>query len=527
MEHNTYFWAISGFAALTILILFMILDARSKIHSELWSQIDTVGIHAGGGMLSWATAIVRSVTSMQETMREGYQQFSKHHKPFALPSMWIGGGLVVLPPSMLSLLNKPRDELSSFNSLLENAQFRYLMTDRDVWANAIHFNPIRKELAPKKMGPLVAIMAEEWDGAFQQCWGKDRGGRVVNAWDSMVRIISHASLRIMVGTPGCKNNEYLHRSRLYANSVLVDGCIINCIPPMLRPVLGPLVALRAKYHQRKLLTILIPMVEEKLANIETERSNDKASPGNVIEWLIAESNNYGPEQRTALKISQRILALTSMFVFAIGWVFAHVVLDIHCSSSKDDLVNILEAECRRVWAEHTGLSTKEAIDALYDVDSAVRESMRLNDVMVHLLPLEVLRGEPIDLGGGRHISAGSGVRTVFPAQMIHTDPSIYPNPEQFDALRFTRGLEKSQDSSHTDTKRQLMTNVSTTFLPFGYGRHACPGRWFVAYMVKQSLAYVLLNYDIEVTKRPGKRTSMLNFMLPPQGAEMRVIRKEC
>jgi cytochrome P450 len=243
----------------------------------------------------------------------------------------------------------------------------------------------------------------------------------------------------------------------------------------------------------------------------------------VILWLIRVAKPHGPEQVSANKIAMRILALTSMFVFAIGWVFAHALLDIYCTSSRDEVVETLAAECRHVSAEHGELSSKEAIDSLYCLDSAVRESMRLHDVMVHLLPLDVVSGEPIDLGEGRRITAGSKVRTVFPAQMIHMDPDIYPSPEEFDAFRFSRGFDSAQKMKHA--KRELMTTLSTSFLPFGYGRHACPGRWFVAYMVKQALAHVLLRYDVEVTKKPGKKTSLLNFMLPPQSTELRVTRK--
>ncbi|XXH01446.1 hypothetical protein Hte_007806 [Hypoxylon texense] len=507
-------------AGLLLLRLFVGTVRSKPLHNELWASIDTVGVRPGGGALSRAVAIARSVTSMQETMREGYEKFSKAGKPFALPTMWMGGAIVVLPPSMLHLLNRPRDELSSFYALLDNAQFRYLMTDKDVWANTIHFDIVRKDLAPKNMGPLAGIMAEEWDAAFRSCWGDSKEGKVVNAWDSMVRIISHAALRIMVGLPGCRDENYLKQSRLYANAVLVDACFINCLPPAIRPVAGPIIALRARYHQRQLMKILVPMVEEKIRQYEDKGAEDDG-PGDVIQWLIRVAQNHGPEQMTANKIAMRVLALTSMFVFAIGWVFAHAVLDIYCSPSHEELVSILEAECRRVSTEHQGLSTKEATDALYNVDSAIRESMRLNDVMVHLLPLDVISGDAIDLGGGRRITAGSGIRTVFPAQMVHLDPNLYRHPEQFDAFRFSREFDGSQQTA----KRQLMTTVSTSFLPFGYGRHACPGRWFVAQMVKQALAHVLLNYDVEVTKRPGKRVSMLNFMLPPQSAEMRVSRK--
>ena len=197
--------------------------------NEIWTKLDTVGVPRDGGLLSWAFAIARSVTSMQETMREGYEKFSKSGKPFALPTMWMGGALVVLPPSMLHLLNKPRDELSSFNALLDNAQFQYLMTDKDVWGNTIHFDIVKKDLAPKNIGSLASIMDEESNRAFKSCWGNSKEGKVVNAWDSMVRIIAYAALRIMVGLPGCRDEMYLEQSRLYANAVLVDATFINCL----------------------------------------------------------------------------------------------------------------------------------------------------------------------------------------------------------------------------------------------------------------------------------------------------------
>ncbi|KAI0173701.1 cytochrome P450 [Hypoxylon sp. FL1284] len=514
--------------AATGLLLFQLsvmIVRGGKMRNDLWTKIDTVGVRPGGGIISWALAMTKSVVSMQETMREGYERFSKFGRPFALPTMWVGGALVVLPPSMLYLLNRSRDELSSFSALLDNAQFQYLMTDRDVWANTIHFDIVRRDLSPKNIGPLAGIMAEEWDAAFRSFWGDTKGGKVVNAWDSMVSIIAHTALRIMVGLPGCREQDYLKQSKLYANAVLVDACFINCLPPAMRPVVGRVLALRTRYHQRQLMKILMPIVEDKLRVYE-DMDVQGDDPGDVIQWLIRTAKQHGPEQMTAKKIAMRVLALTSMFVFAIGWVFAHSVLDIYCSSSRDEFISILEAECRGVSAKHQGISTKEATDALYYVDSAVRESMRLNDVMVHLLPLDVISGDAIDLGGGRRITPGSDIRTVFPAQMVHLDPSLYQNPERFDALRFSRQSDApEQTGSQQAAKRQLMTTVSTTFLPFGYGRHACPGRWFVAQMVKQALAYVLLNYDVEITKRPGKRTSMLNFMLPPQGAEMRVSRR--
>lgn len=244
---------------------------------QKWSKLETVGVSSGGGTFAWAVAIAKSVTSLQVTMREGYERFSKaQNRPFLLPSMWVGGAVIVLPPSMLSQLNRPTSEVTSFFALLENAQFQYLMTDKAVWANTqIHFDVIRKDMMQKHMTELGRIMDEEWAGAFQREWGMDKDGKVVNAWDSAIRIIARVSLRIMVGVPGCHNEDYIDQSRLYAHAVIVDGVLINCMPPAMRPILAPIISLRARHYAKKVVNLLIPMIKERIRQLNgTKKFND-------------------------------------------------------------------------------------------------------------------------------------------------------------------------------------------------------------------------------------------------------------
>jgi cytochrome P450 len=51
-----------------------------------------------------------------------------------------------------------------------------------------------------------------------------------------------------------------------------------------------------------------------------------------------------------------------------------------------------------------------------------------------------------------------------------------------------------------------LVSTSADYQPFGHGRHACPGRFFAANELKLLLAYMVLNYDIEMLKeRPAGR----------------------
>lgn len=53
--------------------------------------------------------------------------------------------------------------------------------------------------------------------------------------------------------------------------------------------------------------------------------------------------------------------------------------------------------------------------------------------------------------------------------------------------------------------RHLAATPDETYLPFGYGQHACPGRFFAINELKVLLAYIICNYEFKTTdgRRPG------------------------
>lgn len=65
---------------------------------------------------------------------------------------------------------------------------------------------------------------------------------------------------------------------------------------------------------------------------------------------------------------------------------------------------------------------------------------------------------------GVHIPAGTVVMTV--GAPVHYDPAIYPEPEEYKALRFY-DLARKEKSGHTS-----LTDISPELLGFGLGKHA-------------------------------------------------------
>ncbi|KAJ8062110.1 hypothetical protein OCU04_008671 [Sclerotinia nivalis] len=505
-------------ASIVLLRSFLNSLHQGKESAKVWNNLQVVGLPSTG-IFSWTRALFASILSIPRNTHDGYERICKTQgRPFALPTMWMGTAVVVLPPSLLSLLNKPDSELSGFKALLDTIQLPYMISDRDIYENVIHFDVVRKKLTRKDVGSLAVATAEEIDFAFRDSWGTSNEWKNVNGWDAAGRIITCAALRILIGLPFCRNGKLFEQSQLYANSLFAGTVIINCLPPSTRPFLAPLLALRAKYYQARCQKILEPYVEERIRQWEKHRAGDD-QPNDFLQWMIVKCSG-NPLQMKPTKLAMRLLALNTMFVFAMGYVFAHCVLDLYASPSKIEFVEGLKEECRHISEKYNGLSTKEAVDSLYRIDSTVRESMRISDVGVTTLPLEVM-DRPIDLGNG--IIVPRGVRMVFPTQPMHLDPSYYDDPLTFDAFRFSRKFENLDESSEKNSERELLTSPTKFFLAFGYGRHGCPGRWFVSQTIKQALAYVVLNYDIEIIGEV-KRKSLLNMMVPPTDAQIKIRR---
>ncbi|KAI1370089.1 cytochrome P450 [Hypoxylon crocopeplum] len=496
---------------------------RSRDSVRLWAQLETVSIPPGR-VFPWARAVIHSIISIQGNVHRGYHDICKEkNRPFALPTMWMGGAVVVLPPSQINLLNKPDSELTGFNALLDTIQLPYMVSDREVYENVIHFDVVRKKMTKKDIGSLAAATAEEINVALLESWGTSTEWKNFNGWGACGRIIAQATLRVLIGLPLCRDEVLLEQTRLYSNSLFAGNAVINCLPPFVRPLLGPLVASPTKFYQYRCQRILIPFVEERIA-LWKETNEAESMPDDFLHWLIPSCAKAGLEQLDPARIAMRLLALNTMFIFAMGYVFAHCVFDLYGSPSRDEFLSSLETECQDVWEAHHGLSSKEAVDCLYRIDSAVRESMRISDVGVTSLPRDVVSGA-IDIGHG--IQVPQGVRMVFPTQPIHLDPEHYDNPLRYDAFRFIRNPNGLAQPRQRERGDQLLTSVSPSFLAFGYGRHACPGRWFVAQTIKQALAYVVMNYDVELVGGTVRRKALLNMMVPPTDAQIRIRRKPC
>ncbi|KJZ80339.1 hypothetical protein HIM_00189 [Hirsutella minnesotensis 3608] len=101
---------------------------------------------------------------------------------------------------------------------------------------------------------------------------------------------------------------------------------------------------------------------------------------------------------------------------------------------------------------------------------------------------------------------------------VVADPAVYPQPDRFDGYRFLKmrdGEERTQAPFTTTTK---------THLGFGYGKYACPGRYFAANEIKIALCHMIVKYEwrlVESSPHEMLSEGLVSFRDPRARLEVR------
>lgn len=140
--------------------------------------------------------------------------------------------------------------------------------------------------------------------------------------------------------------------------------------------------------------------------------------------------------------------------------------------------------------------TTQALFHMKLLDSVMRESLRKNPNDMVRMQRRVLK--PVRFSDGTEIPAGTtiAVHALPPLR----DPELYSDPETYDPYRFARlRAGESEDPNQYDSKEMYQfISVTKENMTFGYGSHACPGRFFAANEIKMICARIILDYDIKM-----------------------------
>jgi cytochrome P450 len=388
---------------------------------------------------------------------------------------------------------------------------------------------------------MVPGMSEELSTAVDETWGSDaQKWKDVVVFDTLMTIIPRVVNRMMVGVPLCRNQEFLSNMKSFVNDVIAAAMfVLRFTPRWLKPVVGRIVTIPNTYHWKKTAKFTLPVINERLANIKRKKEDSSFEwdePNDYITWHInlamAEDRQ---DELTPDMISRRIMPLNFAAIHTTTLTITNCLFDLISSDPSKQYLEGIREEAERILAEEGGKWTKAGLARCHRADSTIRESMRISNFMTRGVLRKVLKEEGIEnkIEGWR---APKGAYVGLDVHSVQHDPEIYPVPETYDAFRFSRPKEKGDMSEadsdtkkgddHLKSKNTDLITTSESFLPFGHGRHACPGRFFVSLELKMLLAYMVMNYEVEPLATRPPNTWFGQNNLPPFKAKIRVRRRE-
>lgn len=305
---------------------------------------------------------------------------------------------------------------------------------------------------------------------------------------------------------------------------------MRLFPRLLQPCLFWLLPSywKGQRYLAKAKTVLGPHIRallEKSAFAADGVSSELApSQVSVIAWLadVAKDEARDPDLLAHVAV---LLALASVHTTLLRMV--NVLYDLIDNPLLLDEVRE-EASVSQIFGkpEHLAVSRSSTKDTgLPKLDSILRESQRISPPTI--LGLKRYFTDDHMFSNGLHVPAGSYV--CLPTFAIENDPSNARDPPRFDGLRSYRQLQQpSPNGSTGDSEMEMVRNrlyqdqhaftaaLNESSLNFGFGKTACPGRFFASTVLKIVFVQLLGKYDFRFAKNGHRPRNFIihEFLFP-------------
>ncbi|KAF8252941.1 cytochrome P450 [Wilcoxina mikolae CBS 423.85] len=414
-------------------------------------------------------------------MREGYQKYGKGAKAFkvATPSRYM---VVFTHPKMVKELADLDDSIMSFEACVrERMSTDYVFSEK--FASQAHHNIIIAKNLTNRLGSILPEAMSELIMAFEENTDIGPDWTSVNNFNVMLNCVARTTNRIFVGLPLCRDQEYLDNVIAFAIQVTKSTAALDMFPKFLKPFISN----RDKALKKVMLSIG-PIVEERRSKMQQFGEEWADKPNDAIQWIL-EAADPGESIR---ELCIQLLFLNFAAIHTSSFSITNVIFDL---AAHTEYQEPLRQEIESVITEYGGWS-KQALTAMKKLDSVLRESQRMNGVVLVTGQRKAMVSHTFS--DGTHVPKGTLV--FAPAHSLHNDTDIYKNPQEFDGFRFSRIREQpGQQAKHQ------MVATSSENIGFGTGKHACPGRFFAANELKMLLGYIISNYEFKFEdgkKRP-------------------------
>ncbi|ROW10379.1 hypothetical protein VMCG_02000 [Cytospora schulzeri] len=411
--------------------------------------------------------------------------------------------VIVVDPRFLSELKDLPDDTVSFAASVDetmHAKYTNVRADRPIIPHVV-----KRDLTPA-LNRLNPVIAEEVDQCFQEELPPCKDFTPVNINNKLLRIVAKVSGRIFIGPELCRSEEYIEAAINYTLDVMGAQRAVSELKPWQRIFKAASLSAVKNLQQREAtaMNFMRPIIEQR-QRLERE-DPDYQKPDDLLQWLLDDGQNkfgqQGGHELASIQLGLTFAAIHTTTMTATNAFYS--------AAAMPEIIPELREEIREVLREH-GTFTTQALQKMKKLDSFLRETMRYYPLSWTSFSRKVLK--TFTLSNGQVIPAGCSIEV--PAYGLAMDGEFVEEPDKFDAFRSYRaraqeGLDGAGKAGAA-AANQFVT-VSPTNLTFGYGRHACPGRFFAANEIKMIVSRALLDYDIMMIDGSRERYPNLQFM---------------
>jgi cytochrome P450 len=284
------------------------------------------------------------------------------------------------------------------------------------------------------------------------------------------------------------------------------------IPAVLQPLLVWM--LPHKWRLRSSLKELESFVVSQVEKRKAEKASGKNGPvpPTLLAWMVEEAKHDVEEDPYVL--TQLLTALAAGGTYSSANFIVSVLLDL--VAHRHFLKEIREEICDK-HKEINGNWNFEAFNTLHKLDSAFKETMRLTPGSLttysRVMLSDYTLSNGIPLKKGQFICVSSYCRSK--------DPTVYPDPEEYDALR-------AYNRDFQDHIARPFKGLHGQDFRWGAGRWACAGRYLASLVAKVILVKLLDEYDFEFAGDRGRPSNSVlhEFIFIDPGVKIMMRRRE-
>ncbi|KAJ5735491.1 Cytochrome P450, partial [Penicillium malachiteum] len=499
--------------------------------SRRWGN-DGVPFAMGKNPLSILYQHYRFLINGPDLIKRGYAQFSDGLGLFEIPRTFRPGQVIICKPELIEELKHTRSTVASPEPWIDQLlQISHVMPGYfpkgGGWPAIAKTTPgVIRGTVYRHLNRYVPFMNEAILSQFQKLeWQDDEC--TIGCFDFAYSLVARSGSFAMVGERLAQDEEYLKAVKDHILGMIMTTRVQFLIPDCLKWYVGGFISRLAtigtSWNMHASRKILLKHFDARAAEYSTAMSTisyvdhkqgnfePSENPVEIFRWLYESS--ILRQRWTYSEVIGEMLLLQFAFIYTTAYALYGALAEL---SRRPEYIPALREEIETIISEMG--TTLPACDKMVLLDSFLKECQRLHPpaaVSAHRVCVTSLQlSNGVVLKPGTHVGVPSG--------WIQRSSPSYTDPEIFDGFRFAKHRAAG-------TSNSKLVDLSSDYLVFGMGVHACPGRWMASALLKMVFAHLILRFDLLPDSAERTLTGSLSFeefYVPNFGLKVRLQRRD-